>query len=47
MTKLLRYIKNFTWTNAYGNDIKGKLKATINQVGAPTIFWTLSYAKFH
>ena len=47
MTKLLRYTNNFTWTNTYGNDIKGKLKATINQVGAPTIFWTLFYAEFH
>ena len=45
--KLLRYTKNVTGTNAYWNDIKGKLKATINQVGAPTIFWTLSCAEFH
>ena len=47
MKKLMRYTKNVTGTNAYWNDAKGKLKATINQVGAPTIFWTLSCAEFH
>jgi len=47
MRKLMRYTKNVSGTNAYWNDIKAKLKATINQVGAPTIFWTLSCAEFH
>ena len=47
MRKLLRYTKNVTGTNAYWNDVKRKLKATINQVGVPTIFWTLSCAEFH
>lgn len=36
--KLLRYTKNITGTNAYWNDVKGKLKSTINQVVARTIF---------
>ena len=47
MRKLLRYRKNDTETNAYWNDVKWKLKTTINQVGAPTLFWTLSYVEFH
>ena len=47
MKKLLRYAKNITGTNAYWNHAKEQLKATINQVGAPTIFWTLSCAEFH
>ena len=47
MRKLLQYTKNFTGTNAYWNDIKGKLKVTINQVRAPTILWVLSCAEFH
>ena len=47
MKKLLRYAKNITGTNAYWNNAKEQLKATINQVGAPTIFWTLSCAEFH
>jgi len=28
-------------------DVKEKLKATITQMGTPTIFWTLSMAGFH
>lgn len=47
MKKLLRYAKNITGTNAYWNNAKEQLKATINQVGAPTIFWTLSCAEFY
>ena len=47
MKKLMRYTKNVTGTNAYWNDEKGKLRATITQVCAPTIFWTLSIAEFH
>ena len=39
MRKILQYTKNVTGTNAFWNDVKGKLEATINQVGAPTIFW--------
>ena len=46
MKKLSRYA-NITGTNAYWNKAKEELKATINQVGSPTIFWTLSCAEFH
>ncbi|XP_066921730.1 uncharacterized protein [Clytia hemisphaerica] len=47
MKKLMRYAKNVTGTNAYWNQAKEELKATISQVGSPTIFWTLSCAEFH
>ncbi|XP_066914869.1 uncharacterized protein [Clytia hemisphaerica] len=47
MKKLQRYSKNVTGTNAYWCDVKEKLKATITQMGTPTIFWTLSMADFH
>ena len=47
MKKLYRYAKNVTGTNAYWNQAKEQLKATINQVGAPTIFWTPSCTEFH
>ena len=47
MTKLMHYAKNVTNTNAYWNQVKQQLRATINQVGSPTIFWTLSCADFH
>ena len=38
MRKLLPYTKNIAGINAYWKDVKGKLKATINQVGAQIIF---------
>ena len=47
MKKLMHYAKNVTGTNAYWNQVKEQLKATITQVGPPTIFWTLSCAEFH
>ena len=47
MSKLMHYAKNVTGTNAYWNQTKEQLKATITQVGPPTIFWTLSCADFH
>ena len=47
MKKLMRCTKNVTGTNAYWNDERGKLRATINQVSSATIFWTLSMAEFH
>ena len=46
-SKLLHYAKNVSATNAYWNRAKDDLKAIITQVGAPTIFWTLSCAEFH
>ena len=47
MKKLMRYAKNVTRTNAYWNDERGKLRATINQLSSAAIFWTLSMAEFH
>lgn len=47
MSKLMHYAKNKSGTNAYWNRAKNDLKAIITQVGAPTIFWTLSCAEFH
>ena len=47
MSKLMHYAKNISGTNAYWNRAKNDLKAIITQVGAPTIFWTLSCAEFH
>lgn len=47
MKKLIRYSKNVTGTNAYWCDVREKFKATIVQMGTPTIFWTLSMADFH
>lgn len=43
----MHYAKNVSGTNAYWNQAKDDLKAIITQVGAPTIFWTLSCAEFH
>ena len=47
MSKLMHYAKNMSGTNAYWNRAKDDLKAIITQVGALTIFWTLSCAEFH
>ena len=47
ISKLMHYAKNVCGTNAYWNRAKDDLKAIITQVGAPTIFWTLSCAEFH
>ena len=47
MSKLMHYAKNITGPEAYWNKMKGDLRATITQMGAPTIFWTLSLAEFH
>ena len=47
MGNLIHYAKNITGTNAYWARIKEDLKTTIKQVGAPTIFFTLSCADFH
>ena len=47
MTKLMHYTKNVTGTNAYWNQVKQQLRTTINQVGSPTIFWTLFCADFY
>ena len=41
------YSKNVTGTNAYWNQVEEQLKATITQVGPPTVYWTLSCDEFH
>ena len=43
----MHYANNITYINAYWPKTKEQLKATIRQVRAPTIFWTLSCADFH
>ena len=43
----MHYAKNVTGRNAYLNKVKTDLRATMSQVGACTIFWTLSCADFH
>ena len=40
MNKLMYYSKNVTGTNSYWYQAKEQLKATLNQIGSPTIFWT-------
>lgn len=47
MSKLMRYAKNVTGSDAYCHKAKDDLKATISQVGPPTIFFTLSCAEYH
>ena len=47
MNKLMYYSKNVTGINSYCYQAKEQLKATLNQIGSPTIFWTLSCAEFH
>ena len=47
MKKLTYYAKNVAGTNSYWHEAKENLKAIINQMGTPTIFWTLSCAEFH
>ena len=47
MKSMMHYAKNITGSNAYWHQVKQNLKATVTQVGAPTIFFTLSYAEFH
>ena len=47
MTKLMHYSKNVTGSTAYWHKAKEDLKATITQIGPPTIFFTLSCAEYH
>ena len=47
MSKLMHYAKNVTGSNSYWHKAKEDLKATISQVGPPTIFFTLSCAEYH
>ena len=45
--KMFYYTKELTGSNSYWNRVRQNLRATIEQVGAPTIFFTLSMAEFH
>ena len=47
MSKLMHYAKNVTGSNSYWHKTKEDLRATIAQVGPPTIFFTLSCAEYH
>ena len=47
MSKLMHYAKNVTGSNSYWHKAKEDLRATIAQVGPPTIFFTLSCAEYH
>ena len=47
MSKLMHYAKNITGSNSYWHKAKEDLRATISQVGPPTIFFTLSCAEYH
>lgn len=47
MNKIMYCAKNIAGSNSYWVQQKNNLKAIITQIGAPTIFWTLSCAEFH
>jgi len=47
MNKIFYYTKELTGSNSYWNRVRQELRSTIEQVGAPTIFFTLSMAEFH
>ena len=47
MSKIFYYTKELTGSNSYWNRLRQELRATIEQNGAPTVFFTLSMAEFH
>ena len=47
MRKIQYYAKHICGTKSYWYQIKEQLKATMHQIGTPTILWTLSCAEFH
>ena len=47
MNKIQYYAKNVSGTNSYWFQVKQQLKCTLQQLGSPTIFFTLSCAEFH
>ena len=47
MNKIQYYATNISGTNSYWYQIKQQLKSMLEQVGSPTIFFTLSCAEFH
>jgi len=46
-SKIFYYTKELTGSNSYWNRVRQDLRATIEQVGPRTIFFTLSMAEFH
>ena len=46
-SKIFYYTKELTGSNSYWNKVRQDLRATIEQVGALTMFFTLSMAEFH
>ena len=47
ISKIQCYAKQISGTNSHWYQVKEQLKATLNQVGSPTIFYTLSCTEFH
>jgi len=43
----MQYAKSVTSMNVSWTKARDSLKAIIQQEGAPTIFWTLSFIDFH
>ena len=46
ISKIQYYAKQISGTNLHWYQVKEQLKATLNQVGSPSIFWTLLCAEF-
>ena len=46
ISKMQYYAKQIIGTNSYWYQTKEQLKAALNQLASPTIFWTLSCAEF-
>ena len=47
MSKMQYYAKQISGTNSYWYQTKEQLKAALNQLASPTIFWTLACAESH
>ena len=47
LNKIQRYSANIRGSVGYWRDCKRKLKQIFYQLGAPTIFWTYSFADYH
>ena len=47
MSKMQYYVKKISGTNSYWYQTKEQLRAALNQLASPTIFWKLSCAEFY
>ena len=47
ISKIQYYAKQISGTNLHWYQVEEQLKATLNQVGSPSIFWNLLCAEFH